>query len=84
MIERISFFELDGEMLKLVMFFIKVVSSPEVGANVGHLFFIPSREQKQGNMIKLSFIFTLHYVCLKGKDRMKDEDIKSQQKIQPY
>lgn len=43
MIRKISFFELDDEVLKLAMLFIGVaikllvvfVSSPEVGANVG-------------------------------------------------
>jgi hypothetical protein len=50
-IRRISFFELIDEAMKLVMLFINVVmkllmdfvSSPEVGAKVGHLISIPLR-----------------------------------------
>jgi hypothetical protein len=38
---RISFPELDDKTSKLVMLFIKVVNSIEVGANIGHLFLIP-------------------------------------------
>jgi hypothetical protein len=45
-IGRMSFFELGDEVLKLVMLFIMVMSSPEVGANVGYLFFIASVYQK--------------------------------------
>jgi hypothetical protein len=47
MMGRISFFKLDDETLKLAMLFVKVMSLPEVGANVGHLFLILKRYQKQ-------------------------------------
>jgi hypothetical protein len=54
MVGRISFPQPDDKMLKLVMLF-KVVNSPEVGANVCHLFSICERYQKQGNTIELLF-----------------------------
>jgi hypothetical protein len=45
-----------GGMMKLL---VVVVNSPEMGANVGHLFFIPPGYLKQGNIIKSGFIFIL-------------------------
>jgi hypothetical protein len=45
---------------------------------IGDLFLISLGDQKQDNTFKLSFVFTRHSTFLKEKDRMKDEDIKSQ------
>jgi hypothetical protein len=56
---RISFLKLDDERSKLIMLFIKVMNSPEVGANVGHLFFIPIGYKKQGNINESIFLFAL-------------------------
>jgi hypothetical protein len=44
------------------MFLVVDMSSLEVGANVGHSFLIPSKDQKQGNTIKSSFIFKLYFI----------------------
>jgi hypothetical protein len=64
-----------GGMTKLLEV---VVSSSEVGVNVDHLFFIPSRDQKQGNTIKPNCIFILYSIYKEG--RLKNEDTKNQQR----
>lgn len=46
-----------GGMMKI--FLVVVVNSPEVDANVGHLFLVPSGYQKQDNTIKLSYNFII-------------------------
>jgi hypothetical protein len=56
---RISFLKLDDEIPKLVMLFVKAVSSPKLRANVGHSFFTPVRYQKQDNTNELILGFTL-------------------------
>jgi hypothetical protein len=53
-----------GGMMK---FFVVVMSSPTVGTNVGHSLLTPSGYQKQGNIVKSSFIFTLELTPLKGE-----------------
>jgi hypothetical protein len=52
---RISFLKLADKVPKLVMVSIKVVNSPEVGTNVGHLFLTPEQNQKQRNTNELIF-----------------------------
>jgi hypothetical protein len=49
------------------MFLVVDVSSLEVGTNVGHSFSAHSGDQKQGNKIKSSFFFILHFTYLERK-----------------
>jgi hypothetical protein len=53
-IRRISFLGLDDKLSKLFILFVKVVSSPEVGANVDHSFLsLKNDKNKAGQVNKL-------------------------------